>query len=101
MATTHKTPQHNGKTHVRFEPVLDAAHARGLHTQLGRALEQAIPIVLDIGQVARVDTAAMQVLTVFQQAARDRGIPLQWSGASRALQEADRLLGLNLLDGEA
>ncbi len=81
--------------------MLDVAHARALYTQLGQALDQAIPIILDIGQVVRVDTAAMQVLTVFQRAARDRGIQLQWSGTSRALVEADRLLGLGLLDGEA
>jgi len=100
MVSTRKTQRPSGKTQVRFEPVLDVAHARALHAQLGQALGQAMPIVVDVGQVVRVDTAAMQVLTAFNQAARDRGISLQWSGTSHALEEADRLLGLRLLGGD-
>jgi anti-anti-sigma regulatory factor len=100
MVSTRKAQRENGKTQVRFEPVLDVAHARALHAQLGQAMGKAVPVVLDVSQVVRVDTAAMQVLTAFQQAARDRGIPLQWSGTSHALEEADRLLGLRLLGGE-
>lgn len=101
MASARKTQGQQDRTQLRFEPVLDISQARRLHAQLSEAMEPAIPIELDVGQVVRVDTAALQILTVFQRAARDRGIRLHWSGESRALQEADRLLGLNLFGGEA
>lgn len=101
MASARKTQDQQGKAQLRLDPVLDVSRARRLHAQLSEAMEQAIPIELDVGQVVRVDTAALQILTVFQRAAHDRGIRLHWSGESRALQEADRLLGLNLFEGKA
>jgi len=88
-----------GETQLVLESVLDVSHARPLYAQFERALARAAPIVLDAGQVERIDTAAMQVLSVFQQSAHERGIALRWSGASHAIEQADRLLGLGLFGG--
>lgn len=51
-------------------------------------------IVLDGGQVERVDTAALQLLVVFRRELDARGGTLAWHGASVALNEAAGLLGL-------
>jgi phospholipid transport system transporter-binding protein len=51
-------------------------------------------IVLDGGQVERVDTAALQLLVVFRRELEARGGTLAWHGTSSALSEAAGLLGL-------
>jgi phospholipid transport system transporter-binding protein len=51
-------------------------------------------IVLDGGQVERVDTAALQLLVVFRRELDARGGTLAWQGTSSALSEAAGLLGL-------
>jgi phospholipid transport system transporter-binding protein len=51
-------------------------------------------IVLDGGQVERVDTAALQLLVLFRRELDARGGTLGWHGASDALNEAAGLLGL-------
>lgn len=51
-------------------------------------------IVLDGRAVERIDTAALQLLTLFQREVKARGSTLSWCGASDALNEAAGLLGL-------
>lgn len=51
-------------------------------------------IVLDGGQVERVDTAALQLLVLFRRELDARGGRLHWRGTSDALNEAAGLLGL-------
>jgi anti-anti-sigma regulatory factor len=51
-------------------------------------------IVLDGGQVERVDTAALQLLVLFRRELDARGGTLGWRGTSDALNEAAGLLGL-------
>lgn len=51
-------------------------------------------IVLDGRAVERTDTAALQLLTLFQREVKARGSSLSWCGASDALNEAAGLLGL-------
>jgi len=54
----------------------------------------ACAIELDGRAVARVDTAALQLLTLFKREVDARGVTLNWMGASAALDEAADLLGL-------
>ena len=54
-------------------------------------------IVLDGGQVERVDTAALQLLVLFRRELDARGGRLHWRGTSDALNEAAGLLGLTQL----
>ncbi|MGH8157217.1 MAG: STAS domain-containing protein [Rhodanobacter sp.] len=51
-------------------------------------------IVLDGREVERADTAALQLLTLFQRELGARGGKLSWCGTSDALNEAAALLGL-------
>lgn len=64
-----------------------------LHTQLRKALD-ASQIVLDGTAVDRVDTAALQLLVVFQREAQKRERQVQWAGVSAPLQDAAGQLGL-------
>ncbi len=64
---------------------------------LKQALMEALEtnaIVLDGRAVERADTAALQLLTLFQREAKARGSSWSWCGASDALNEAAGLLGL-------
>jgi phospholipid transport system transporter-binding protein len=54
----------------------------------------AAAIVLDGRAVERIDTAALQLLVLFQRELAARGNALRWSGTSEALDEAAALLGL-------
>ena len=54
----------------------------------------ACEIVLDGSAVERTDTAALQLLTLFQREVKARGSTLSWCGTSDALNEAAGLLGL-------
>jgi phospholipid transport system transporter-binding protein len=64
-----------------------------LQRQLRLALE-APQIVLDASAVERVDTAALQLLVVFQREAAKRGKQMNWAGVSAPLHEAASQLGL-------
>jgi len=49
---------------------------------------------LDGAMVERVDTAALQLLVVYQRERRLQGEPSVWSGASDSLRDAAGVLGL-------
>lgn len=91
--------QANGEIHLSFSTLLSIAQARVLQARLGEVLATPSRLVLDAGQVAQVDTAAMQVLAGFCRHRREQGAPLRWQAISPALQEAARLLGLDSLFG--
>ncbi len=55
------------------------------------------PLRIDAARVLEIDTAGLQVLVA---AARSRG-PLDWQGASDALREAARLIGVETALGLA
>lgn len=69
------------------------AEVGALHAQLCGALESS-QIVLDGTTVDRVDTAALQLLVVFQREAKKRERQLQWAGTSAPLYDAASQLGL-------
>ena len=77
--------------------VLPADCRIGAQVALKQALLDALEtdgIVLDGRAVERTDTAALQLLTLFQREVQARGSSLSWCGASDALNEAAGLLGL-------
>ncbi len=61
-----------------------------------RALDERA-IVLDGQAVERIDTAALQLLTLFRREMTTRGGTVSWRGPSVALHEAADLLGLGTL----
>ena len=73
--------------------------AVALKTLLSAVAAEALPVILDIGNVQRVDTATVQLLCVFAKDRRARGLKIEWRGASAVFEEAVKLLGVGLLLG--
>jgi phospholipid transport system transporter-binding protein len=64
-----------------------------LHRQFSSSLD-APQITLDGTEVNRVDTAALQLLVVYQRELEKRGHAMQWAGVSAPLYDAASQLGL-------
>jgi ABC-type transporter Mla MlaB component len=56
-------------------------------------------VVLDAGNIERIDTAALQLLCAFVRDRRARGLQVLWRASSAALLDAATLLGMKSLLG--
>ncbi|MHB1272110.1 MAG: STAS domain-containing protein [Rhodanobacter sp.] len=98
---TSAMPGADGAASARPQPVVVtlpadcrmAAAQAHLLQELLAALD-ACTIEVDGREVERVDTAALQLLTLFKREVDARGGTLSWMGTSEALDEAAGLLGL-------
>ena len=74
---------------------LDIATIEPLYRLLETALAaKQSALVLDAGQVSRVDAAALQLLAVFCREARMQGYSVRWKNPSGALSRAAGWIGL-------
>jgi ABC-type transporter Mla MlaB component len=76
--------------------VKDAAYLKEL---LCGRLDSPDCVVLDVANVERIDTAALQLLCAFVRDRQLRGCAVQWQGSSAALHEASDLLAVRDLLG--
>jgi len=103
-----KKSTNKGKPVVRKKPVktssqadiacgdsLDISGVSELHRQLSGALKDSRAVSLDVSQVQRADTGALQLLAAFCQAARTRGVTVTWRQPSEVFDLSARLLGLD------
>lgn len=67
-----------------------------LKVQLQEVLHRG-EIVLEVAELERVDTAALQLLVLFRRELEQHGGTLAWRGKSEVLGEAASLLGLEQL----
>jgi len=82
---------------ITCPPELDITQAERLHEAFRQLLDTAVsdqPIFIDASRVTRADGAGLQLLCALFSAAEQRGIALSWAGASPAIGEAARLLGV-------
>jgi hypothetical protein len=70
-----------------------------LHARLAPVLTRPEPVVLEAMEVARLHTAALQLLAAFVRTRTDRGFVTEWHHPSSALQEGATRLGLESLLG--
>jgi anti-anti-sigma regulatory factor len=82
-----------GQAVIALHDSLTIEHAVALHGELSRHLS-ARDIVLEAGQVRRIDTAGVQLLVAFVRQAQQRGAVVSWRSAPPVLHEAWRRLGL-------
>ena len=75
------------------------AQAGDLKAQLARVLEEPTAVTLDLSAVRRIDTAALQVLTIFIRERRAAGRDVECRGASDAFLVTADVLGLRALFG--
>jgi phospholipid transport system transporter-binding protein len=92
MASKNKA---EAKSEVRLGIPADfrIADVTDMHRQLSDALD-ATQIALDGSAVDRIDTAALQLLVVFQREVQKRGNQMNWAGVSAPLHDAASQLGL-------
>ncbi|MBM7127926.1 STAS domain-containing protein [Dyella mobilis] len=93
MGSKSKGGASKGEVRVGMPADFRIAEVTDVHRQLGEALD-ASQILLDGGAVDRIDTAALQMLVVFQREAQKRGNTVNWAGASAPLHDAASQLGL-------
>lgn len=82
--------------HLALPARLTIAEAVDVAQQLSAALMGQARVVLDAHALGVVDTAGLQLLTVFIREAQERAIEVQWEGVGPELREASRLLGLSV-----
>jgi phospholipid transport system transporter-binding protein len=93
MGSKNKSGAAKGEVRVGMPADFRIAEVTDLHRQLSDALDGAA-IVLDGGAVDRVDTAALQLLVVFQCEAQKRGSQVSWAAVSAPLHDAASQLSL-------
>lgn len=79
---------------VELPPDCRLSAQTALKAALLGVLEQGDIVLLDGSLVERIDTAALQLLVVFQREAVARGSRADWRGASAVLTDAADLLGV-------
>ncbi len=78
---------------------LTVASARALHDLLMKTLEEHPNIELDLLNVTKLDTSAVQQFVFLHREASQRGKSVRWLGFSMAVQEVFELLDLTDLVG--
>lgn len=78
---------------------LTAASARALHDLLMSTLAQHATIELDLLNVTKLDTSAVQLFMFLHREVKKQGKVLRWLGFSMAVQEVFELLDLTDLVG--
>jgi ABC-type transporter Mla MlaB component len=74
---------------------LTISHCADIYAQLHLAMTEGQAVSIDISQVERVDTAAVQLLYGFQREAKAQGLVTIWSQASKVFCDAVDILGLD------
>ncbi|GFZ86061.1 STAS domain-containing protein [Dyella caseinilytica] len=93
MGNKNKGGAAKGEVRVGMPADFRMAEVTEMHRQLREALDGS-SIVLDGGAVDRVDTAALQLLVVFQREAQKRGGQVTWAAVSAPLYDAASQLSL-------
>lgn len=93
MANTGKHKAPTGRR-VQLGAELVIATAGELHAQLGKALQETAPVVLDAAAVARLDTAGLQLLEAFVVARDAAAGEWRWENVGAELRDAATQLGM-------
>ena len=80
----------------RLAPTTGLREAAAFRQSLLDLLAEAQTVVIDVSQVERVDTAALQLLYAFERERRARGAGVVWQGESAAFRNGVKTLGLPL-----
>jgi phospholipid transport system transporter-binding protein len=80
---------------ITLDADLRLSQAPALRERLLKALAARSPVTIDGGDVAQVDTAALQVLCAFTRDAAGQGLSVAWGGVSGVLRDGVAMLGLD------
>lgn len=87
----------SAKLALRGECCIDSLSER--REALLRAVEDGLPIVVDVSGVTRIDTAGLQLLLAFVLDMRRQGRSVTWSSVPSVLSDGARLAGIGALLG--
>jgi anti-anti-sigma regulatory factor len=79
----------------KLPPECLVSDAEALKADLARIVARTDPVTLDLEQLQRIDTAALQVITSFVRERDKDGHSTVWVGNAQALVSAAKLLGLS------
>jgi len=96
QTASQAAPDDSSTVHtVCLNDTLDIATIEPLYRQLETALAaKQSALLLDAGQVSRIDAAALQLLAAFCREARTHGYSVRWQNPSSALCRAAHWIGL-------
>lgn len=83
-----------GENQIVLQSILDIPSVASLHAELTTRLKAGADVKLHAGQVERVDTAALQLILSFIQAADTAGQACAWEQVSDPFYTAAELCGL-------
>ena len=78
-----------------FGETLDIGTVTAERTRLGESLVASGDLELDGSQIERVDAAFLQLLVAVFRQGNETGKTVRWTGASSALKDSARILGLS------
>jgi len=84
-----------GKLDITLADTLDIATVRNLHAELKAVLDDGAPVSLNGSEVARIDTAALQVLAAMFVYADGQQRKLELHSPSGTLAQSAALLGID------
>ena len=90
-----------GAQAITLPAELGIENAAQLHALLAPHLARREPVVLEVPDVARLHTAALQVLAAFARTRADAGCLTEWHQPAAPLREGAARLGLEALLGLA
>lgn len=70
-------------------------HVEALQSQLNAIMDSGEDVVLDISDVAKADTACLQLFCVVQKSLIDIGHQIAWQGTSEPLKKTAKCIGVN------
>ena len=79
---------------LKLEGVLNIARVEALHSEFEEHEKNAVPLVIDVSNVTRVDTSVLQLFVALFNSMAALELELSWSGVSDEFRAAAKLLGL-------
>lgn len=95
MPRPMKKASKRGTRRVLLEGELTIRNIGEIRGLLAGALDGASPLLIDASRVTIADTAGIQLLIAFLQAAEMRGLTAGWAGISPPMRDTACLLGLS------
>jgi anti-anti-sigma regulatory factor len=80
---------------IQFSEQFTIRHCADTYAQLLMAMAEGQAVSIDISQIERIDTAALQLLYAFQRDAKAQGLVTIWSDASKVFCDAVDILGMD------
>ena len=89
----------NDVSQIILNDTLDISLIHDFYTNLRNAMKSSSTVEIDAGNVARIDTAALQLLCSWYKSARNKGINIRWKNTGGYFYQCAKLTGLHTVMG--